>query len=107
MSTLSQFFGGGVKSVQTGYFSTTTTTAGVGEDAQYADLTISPVDTAKSICLLVSGGASNTTLNTNYISSGSSVAHLKARLLNSTTLRFSNGIGFFFMAGRWVVVEYA
>lgn len=79
-----------VNSVQTGYV-LGGAQVGSGEDTSYVDVTISAVNTAKSIIFI------NQWTNT-YTS-------LTGRLLNSTTLRLSHqssaGAG-----SRWQVVEY-
>lgn len=94
MSTLSQFAGGGVKSVQTGYVSLGAGTAGSGEDAAYLDVTITAVS-AINKCVV-------------YFQSGyaSGVQPLTARLTSTTNLRISHPTASSPIYGRYYVVEY-
>ena len=89
MSNLSEFIGGGIKSVQTG-----TTATGITA----TNVTINAVDTAKSF-ICVNGTSTN---STNYTQYG------RAELLDSTTVRLlrvsSSSIGQYTI--YWSVVEY-
>ena len=89
MSNLSEFIGGGIKSVQTG-------TTATGNTA--TNLTINAVDTAKSF-ICINGTNTN---NVGYTQYG------RAELFDSTTVRFSrvsnNGAGLYTI--YWSVVEY-
>ncbi len=90
MSNLSEFIGGGIKSVQTGTTPTTFSTT----------VTINAVDTAKSF-VTINGTSANS-------SSSSSSPYGRAILLNSTTVQidelnaFSNAT----VNVYWSVVEY-
>lgn len=52
MSNLSQFAISGVKSFQTGYLDGPALSTSTGDDLRYYDLTISAVDTAKTVVFL-------------------------------------------------------
>jgi hypothetical protein len=92
MSTLSQFMGGGVKSIQTARVSANFNT-GSGEDLKYYDVAISSVNTAKSIILLYGAGTGGTTV--------------LPRLISSTALRFSAvNVNETSLIVRFQVVEY-
>ena len=97
MSTLSQFMGGGVKSIQTGYLNVTMNTSGSGEDFYYYDFAVSSVNTAKSIVLLYG------TITTGY-----SPLQLRPRFLSSTSVRLATflGGGAPTIQIRYHVVEY-
>ncbi|TXH98127.1 MAG: hypothetical protein E6Q75_02465 [Rheinheimera sp.] len=130
--------GGGIKSVQTGWVETTTPTmvaaadaavarSATGEDQVYVDVTISAVDTAKSVVGVV--GAFGYYVNSlsndtggykariqgvvTGAASGSATHQITARLLNTTTLRLSSdrpiiadsSILSRIFACRWTVVE--
>lgn len=98
--------GGGVKSIQTGYvLSPQLTSAGSGEDARSFDVTISAVNTAKSI-VIFDGVASNSA-GERY-NAGSNLSYLPtARLTSATNLRFGNSANATtYICGRWTVVEY-
>lgn len=106
MSTLSQFFGASLKSIQQGYVSTTSLSSGSGEDTEYVDITISSVNTAKSI-IFFEGGFSDTVANTTFTSGGTGVQAPTRRLTSSTNLRLAVPNAFSSAcAGRWTVVEY-
>lgn len=103
MSSLSQFLGGGLKSYQTGFVSTTSFSTGSGEDARYVDVTISSVDTAKAFVLFQ--GAWDSTTSAAMTRAGGRDATY--RLTSATNLRIStNSItGTAALVGRWQVVE--
>ena len=109
MSTLSQFFGGGIKSVQTGFTSGTAVSIGSGEDLRYRDITISSVNPAKCV-VQFEGGMGNSLVEAMMVSgpSGATYAYkVTARLLNATTLRLacvSNTYST--IAGRWTITEF-
>lgn len=107
MSTLTQFFGGGVKSVQTGYVNAPTLTAGSGEDTRHLNITVSAVDTSKTICF-ISGGASVSGQGIGGFlkSGGTNVAEVTWRLTSSTNLRVSSANAFDLWAFRYYLVEY-
>jgi len=90
MSNLSEFIGGGIKSVQTGTTSTTTS----------ATVTINTVDTAKSFV----------TIDGTRAVIGGSIAppYGRATLLNSTTVQIDqlNGASVTNVTVYWSVVEY-
>ena len=95
MSTLSQFAGARIKSVQSIYVANGTAfSTGTGEDAKYIDVTISAVNTSKSI-FLPSGYASN-----HYGNS------MTPRLTSSTNVRLTNGTSATAALCRWQVVEF-
>jgi len=111
MSNLSQFApfaGGGLKSYQTGYVSGTTT-SGSGEDARYVDVTVSSVNTAKTICSFDGGGINGALSGAmSYYSGGSEMAIFAARMTSSTNVRIANGRGNNWpsnVAGRWQIAE--
>lgn len=106
MSTLDQFFGGGIKSHQTGYVSTTSLSSGSGEDTEYVDITISSVNTAKSL-IFFDGGFADTVGNTTFTSGGTGTQNPTKRLTSSTNLRLAVPNTFAIAcAGRWTIVEY-
>lgn len=91
MSVYSQFISAGVKSIQTAYISTGVTN-GSGEDTRYVDVTVSSVNTAKSVVWYVD----------NYVGDKAT-----ARLTSSTNLRIGKidtASGAF--AGRYYIVEF-
>jgi hypothetical protein len=100
MSTLSQFLGGGIKSIQTGFVSGTLpfgsgSPSNSNEDFRYADVAISSVNTSKAWAFLPGQKSRDASF---YYS-------LNCRLTSSTNLRVSNSISD--GAGiRWVVVEF-
>lgn len=79
-----------VKSIQTGYLTSVTGTAGSGEDVTYADITIAPVNVSKSFVVWQVGNSN---------------AGMMCRLLNSTTVRVSHLSSGITLAGRWQVIE--
>lgn len=115
MSTLSQFVpfaGGGIKSIQTGYLNNVTAAFGTNgtEDERYYDVTISSVNTSKSMPDFfgtasidpISGGYYF--LNTSYRNST-----IRPRFTSGTNLRLStfgtSQGGTAYILGRWYVVE--
>lgn len=115
MSSVSQFFGGGVKSVQTGYVVTASPASGSAEDTRYVDVTISSVNTAKSVVRFDGGATNVSTTGLAFarhkadMSSTEGAFVCTARLTSATNLRASSpfNIGAFgVIAGRWTVVEY-
>lgn len=104
MSTLSQFFGANVKSIQTGYVSTTSISSGSGQDTKYVDVTISSVNTAK--CLLLFDGGFGLSLDATQQRFAGWLA--TPRLTSATNLRLAlnyNGSPTN-LAGQWQVVEF-
>lgn len=103
-------FGGGVKSVQTGYTSGTGLSSGSGEDTRYRDITISAVaDITKCAVSFVGSGGNSAAESTQISNIGSSIFWVSARLTSTTNLRVamsSNPGGTPYIAGRWAVVEY-
>ena len=89
MSTLSQFFGGGIKSVQRGFYN--------GGSATNATITISPVNTSKSFCSLLS-----------YGSIGGGVFNAASMtLVNSSTIEFAAHTGALHNSKiSWEVIEF-
>jgi len=105
MSSLSQFFGGGLKSFQTGYVSTTTLTTGTGEDVRYVDVTVSSVDTTKCFAVF-EGGFSSSTNNSMVKSGGNTAFDATVRLTSSTNLRISTNYADAAVVGRWKILEF-
>ena len=91
MSNLSEFIGGGIKSVQTGITATGSTATNV---------TINAVDTAKSF-ICINGTSSNPSSNT-------APSYGRAILLNSTTVQIDelNPFSSPLVTVYWSVVEY-
>lgn len=130
---LSMLLGGGIKSNQTGFVSISNPLTGTvnGEDSIYLDVTIAAVDMTKSLATFDGGvflrttGSSPSALpyGVDYvrhvsIDTNNGIYQLlqkvRARLLNSTTLRLSTitnlAVGEFTLSeckfiGRWQVVE--
>lgn len=93
-----------VKSIQTGYLSTTTTVTGSGEDTMYIDIPISAVNPAKCICEFVGN-----TQQKYYLPTGDHAGVIMtARLTSATNLRVGarNSNALNVVSGRWTVVEY-
>jgi hypothetical protein len=117
MSTLSQFApfaGGGLKSFQTGYASTTAASSGSGEDTRFLDVTISSVSTSKAIpCIFGSGQRADVALVAAYAYAGTlTLGIVLPRLTSSTNLRLSingdlgaSGGTTTAIVGRWQVAE--
>jgi len=127
MSTLSQFSGGGVKQIKTGFIKaaapTNSATPGAtsSEDYYYYDITLSgdPVSDITKCVILFDGGGHYGNY-TPYLScglSGSSVYTTKVvvtRLVDTTTLRLSQQYDpnagassiYYYTTGRWTIIEY-
>jgi hypothetical protein len=111
MSSLSQFApfaAGGLKSFQTGFLTQTTTTSPAvsGEDRNFRDVTVSAVNTAKTITAFQGSGAFNT--DSQLYSSGTSInTIMTTRMTSSTNLRVATQYSMTQMisAGRWQVAE--
>lgn len=106
---VSQAAGGGsvIQSIQTGYVSSPSVTSGSGEDGIYVDVTISSVDTAKTVVLAVEGGAGTNVTVAAAKSGGGTAYDVTARLTSSTNLRISCvSSSQTAISGRWTVVEY-
>lgn len=87
-----------IQSIQTGYAPVTVGSSGSGEDTMYKDITITAVDTAKSVVLIQPS-----------VDAGDNYAPLitSARLTSTTNLRLSKGSGTStYVSGRWTVIEY-
>lgn len=100
-----------LRSLQGGYLNSTTLNSGSGEDVRFVDVTISAVDTAKSLCLFEGGGGTGTGSGaegaSRWKSGSTGVQGLTVRLINSTTLRVSSVSTFpERFNGRWTVVEF-
>lgn len=115
MSTLSQFVpfaGGGIKSIQTGYLNAVTATNGTSgtDDERYYDVTISSVNTSKSMPDFF-GSSSADSLSSGYyfLSTSYRNATIRPRFTSGTNLRLSTfGTaqgGIAYILGRWYVVE--
>lgn len=102
--------GGGsvIKSIQTGYVSSSSLSTGTGEDLRYLDVTISAVTTAKSFVMFVGGAAASIAYAVKEYGDGIKIAKVTLRLTSSTNLRISipSHDGESLVAGRWTVVEY-
>lgn len=92
MSVLTQFVGGGIKSIQRGV------TGSVAANSTEA-ITITSVDTSKSVL---------TYLGTRVTVSGSPEYGAQGyfTLTNSTTITFTNGVAGQSCGGSWQLVEY-
>ena len=86
-----------IKSIQTDvFYATTGTVAGTDEDDRYKDITITSVNTAKSVVMI------QPIIDPTY----GQVA-TTARLTSATNLRISNSkSGSNFIGARWTVIEY-
>lgn len=108
MSTTSQFFsGGGVKSVQTGFVNNgSLTNGGAGQDNVYCDVTISSVNTAKSVVFFDGGGGSS--LGSTAFKGGATASfQVMPRLTSATNLRLSVPTSTpTTIAGQWTVLEF-
>lgn len=100
MSTLSQFAGGGVKSVQAGSFSSASLLTGAGSE-KYINVTIAAVDPAK--CLVIINGGAGSTAD---IAWEMRYAVLGA-LTSSTNLKIRSDYRPSVMVGQWQVIEFA
>ena len=117
MSTLSQFApfaAGGIKSIQTGFAAVNAagTTTGTGEDLRYTNVTISSVDTAKSVPSVFGSGNRSTTLAPVFFAGPDYIySIILPRLTSSTNLRLSSAVSSVgpgestSISGRWYVVE--
>jgi hypothetical protein len=108
MSNLTQFApfaSGGLKSFQTGYFSTGSTVAGSGEDARYFDVTISSVVVAKSITGFQGSAPPYTPGSNYYYDSANAQGIVTSRVTSTTNIRIANAVNHQFMVGRWQVAE--
>ena len=110
MSTLSQFSGGGVKSVQEGYVSSLYSgSIGVAgtRDFAYLDITISSVNPSK--CLVIFDGGFGDGVSGARKPSSASYTTVTARLTSATTLRLSvtNLTTSATFCGQFQVIEFA
>lgn len=90
-----------IKSIQTGYASSTAPSSGSGEDTKYLDVTISAVTAAKSVVMFEGGAGPSASAAMSYASTNKCTY----RLTSSTNLRISN-FSQTAIVGRWQVVEY-
>lgn len=103
--------GGGsvIKSIQSGYISATSLTAGTGEDLRYTDVTIAAVDQSKVISVTFDGGLGGGASSASAKSGTTEAASVSVRLTSSTNLRISamSTLGYSTPAivGRWRIVE--
>ncbi len=98
MSNLSQFAISGIKSFQTGYLNNPALSTSTGEDLRYYDLTLSAVDTAKTV-VFISG----------YMTDAGGVRYgadrVKWRLTSTTNVRLSiDDTGGIFV--RYNIIEF-
>lgn len=98
-----------LRSIQTGSVDTTTTTNGTAPEANYVDVTISPVTVSKCFIVANIGAGSGT----NNVSEAQVVSRMlgqtgQAYLLNSTTLRIHGSVtgAYRSLTGRWTIIEY-
>lgn len=107
MSLFSELFGGGgVKSIQSGFISSTSLSTGTGEDVKHVNVTVSAVDPAKSL-VLFSGGFAGAIDGAQQTSGGSSAFSATQRLTSATNLRVSVASSFpTALVGRWTILEY-
>lgn len=93
-----------IKSIQTGYVASNSTSTSTGEDAVYLDVTISAVTVAKSLVTLTGGGqGSSVNGATQPATTGQ---YITARLTSTTNLRISGPGSSAYLVGRWQVVEF-
>ena len=111
MSTLTQFSGGGVRQIQTGYLSNVVATAaGTGEEQFYLDITVSAI-TNTTKCVIQFDGAANIggfSYPFYFFNSTTQTYIPTTKILNSTTLRImcrTSGSTPYFN-GRWTITEY-
>ena len=110
MSTLTQFSGGGVRQIQTGYLSNVVATAaGTGEEQFYLDITVSAI-TNTTKCVIQFDGAANVggLPNASYYNASFIMYIPTTKIVNSTTLRImarTTGSAPYFN-GRWTITEY-
>lgn len=97
--------GAAVKSIQTGYTSSSVSN-GTGEEAGYLDVTISSVNTSKSVCMLIGGNSSSTVEAWRQTGSAAGVYLVSAKLASETVLRLSTVGNQTIITARWTVVEY-
>ena len=108
MSTFSQFAGGGVRSIQTGYVQTSGLAVGSGEELKYFDVTVSAV-TNVAKCLVTFNGSANSggSSAATYYNSGIPLVIPTIRVLNSTTIRIMMSSAVVVnLTGRWTLIEY-
>lgn len=110
MSTLTQFAGAGLKSVQTGYVDTSTLTIGTGEDVRHLNVTIAAVQNPSKCVVRFVGGhnSGSAAVGGGTMKAGSlTVFEATPRLTSATNLRLSSTSGDAGrMSGRWYVEEY-
>ena len=110
MSTLSQFAGGGIKSVQTGYIATSSLSSGTGEEVKYFDVTVSTVTDITKCFVTFNGSAAagGTGVAGAYFFSTSVITYAPTiKIISPTTIRImSNSGSIFSITGRWTLVEY-
>ena len=95
-----------VKSVQTGYASSSSLSAGAGEDAKYLDVTVTSVDATKSV-VAFQGGAGALTGDARRKSGATDAYECTVRLTSATNLRIAiSSATPVALAGRWTIVEY-
>ena len=112
MSTLSQFSGGGVKPIQTGYVNTVLLTGtGSGEEQYYLDITVSAISDITKCVIQLDGAVNSGGRQYSAYNDGNFLMYIPtAKLVNSTTLRImSRGNASFLnlvFTGRWTIIEY-
>lgn len=125
MSTLTQFIGGGIRQIKTGFISNaapsgSNTGSSANEDFYYYDVTLSG-DAVSDVtkCVIMFDGLGHVGYGpiVNNGNSGSSTYNTRVvttRLQNTTTLRLCqqydstapNSSGYYTTTGRWTLIEY-
>ena len=110
MSNLSQFapFAGGLKSFQTVYINVAGS-AGSGEDLSFRDVTVSSVNTAKTVSSFQGASASSGVVvqQVYSVTADFSVSFgvVTTRMTSSTNLRLGAFMSFTQFTGRWQLAE--
>lgn len=94
---------GAVKSIQKGFVNAVTPSTGTGDDVTYYNVTITSVDTTKSV-VMVEAGEGNSAENSVYYSQ---MIRVFGRLTSSTNLRLhtpATNLGK--LTASWTVIEY-
>lgn len=95
--------GGGLNSLQDGYVSSLVTT-GAGQDLSYVDITVTSVDTAKTITSFEGGLGLNDARAMQRM--GTNISYVcTTRMVNSTTLRIASPASEARIVGQWTVAE--
>jgi hypothetical protein len=111
MSTLTQFSGGGIKSIQTGYLANAMAVLGATtEELYYLDVTVSAITNTTKCVIQFDGAANNGAVGYSSYYSPSWIMYIPTtRIVNSTTLRImvrNTGAANPYLTGRWTITEY-